>query len=702
MRIMRTYSCWRSLEHLMNEPLKGHMHAHELLAINTIRTLSIDAIEQAKSGHPGMPMGSATMAYVLWTQHMRHHPEVPTWMNRDRFVLSAGHGSMLLYSLLHLFGYADTSLDQLKQFRQWGSKTPGHPEYRHTAGVDATTGPLGQGFAMAVGMAMAEAHLGAVYNRPAYDIIDHHTFVICGDGDLMEGVTGEAASLAGHLRLKKLIVLYDSNDISLDGDLNLAYSEDVALRFRGYGWHVLHVADGNDTRAIDEALIRAKQQDRPTLIEIKTVIGYGSPNKQGRGGHAGPHGSPLGTDEATLTKEYYGWEHEPFVVPPAVAEQFVQHRQRCGERYAAWQQQFQDYEKAYPEVARALLDAVEGVLPPDWESALPHEAAHTGAVATRATSGHVLNALSLRVPTLFGGSADLESSTNTHMKGAGVFSAQTYAGRNVYFGVREFAMAAAMNGVALHGGVRPFGGTFFVFADYLRPAIRLAALQQLPVIYVFTHDSIAVGEDGPTHEPVEHLASLRSMIGVTVMRPADANETTHAWRYALLQRDRPVALILTRQPLPVLSGAAKGAQEGVFRGAYVVADAPEGTVPHVQLIATGSEVHLAVSAAQQLISQHIYARVISMPSMDVFESQPVAYQQAVILPAVKKRLIIEMGSPFGWHRYAGEQGEIMGIGTYGASAPGSRVIEEYGFTVSHVLQNVQRLLATDTERNGQP
>jgi transketolase len=664
----------------------------EQLSIDTIRTLSIDAIEQAKSGHPGMPMGAAPMAYELWAQFMNHSPANPAWVNRDRFVLSAGHGSMLLYSLLHLFGYSDTPMEEIQQFRQWGSKTPGHPEFGHTAGVDATTGPLGQGFAMAVGMAMAEAHTAAVYNRDGFNVMDHYTYGICGDGDLMEGVSGEAASLAGHLQLNKLIMLYDSNDISLDGNLNLSFSENVATRFQGYGWNVLRVEDGNDLSAIHRAIATAQDSDKPTLIEVKTVIGYGSPNKQGKGGHAGPHGSPLGTDEAKLTKSFYDWPHEAFHVPGEVRDHFAQLAAKGAAAEATWHALFAKYRASHPELAAQFEGAFRGEHPAGWDAGIPVFSTDEKPMATRAASGKVINAISSRLPTFFGGSADLESSTNTHLNDTGNFRAEDYTGRNVYFGVREFAMGAALNGMALHGGVSAFGGTFFVFSDYLRPAIRLAAIQKLPVVYVFTHDSIAVGEDGPTHEPIEQLAAIRSMIDVTVIRPADANETAEAWRYALSQKQQPVALILTRQNLPVLAGSATLARDGIARGAYVLADAPSGVKPAAQIIATGSEVQLAVAAQQALAAEGVHVRVISMPSTNLFDAQPRDYRDAVLLPDVKARLVVEMASPFGWHKYAGDGGDILAISQYGASAPGAQVIEAYGFTVANVVARVKALL----------
>lgn len=662
------------------------------LSIATIRTLAIDAIEKAKSGHPGMPMGSAPMGYQLFAKTMNHNPDQPSWINRDRFVLSAGHGSMLLYSLLHLTGY-DVSMDDLKQFRQWGSKTPGHPEFGHTAGVDATTGPLGQGVAMAVGMAMAEAHMGAVYNKDNYKVVDHFTYAICGDGDLMEGVSAEAASMAGHMKLGKLIMLYDSNDISLDGELNLAFSENVAKRFEAYGWQVLRVEDGNDLPAIEKAISEAQADlNRPTLIEVKTVIGYGSPNKQGKGGHGGTHGSPLGAEEAKLTKEFYKWVYEEdFYVPEEVREHFAQVKERGIASYKAWEEQFAKYKAAYPELAAQFERAVSGELAEGWDKDLPKYSTEDKAVSTRIASGKALNGLVEGVPNLLGGSADLESSTMTHLNDLASFTPESYEGRNVYYGVREFAMAAAMNGIALHGGLKIFGGTFFVFTDYLRPAIRLAAIMKLPVTYVLTHDSIAVGEDGPTHEPIEQLASLRIIPDLTVIRPADANETSAAWAYAAENQDRPVALVLTRQNLPILDATADNAREGIKRGAYVVADAKEGKA-QAQIIATGSEVQLAVKAQEALAEEGIQVRVISMPSWDLFDKQDQAYKDSVLLPDVKARLAVEMAHPFGWERYVGDKGDILGISTFGASAPGDRVIAEYGFTVENVVSRVKALI----------
>ncbi|MCU6710900.1 transketolase [Paenibacillus sp. J5C_2022] len=664
----------------------------EQLSIDTIRTLAIDAIEKAKSGHPGMPMGAAPMGYQLFAKNMNHNPANPEWINRDRFVLSAGHGSMLLYSLLHLSGY-DLPLDELKNFRQWGSLTPGHPEFGHTAGVDATTGPLGQGVAMAVGMAMAEAQLAATYNKDGFDIINHFTYSICGDGDLMEGISHEAASLAGHLKLGKLVVLYDSNDISLDGELNLSYSETVQSRFEGYGWQVLRVADGNDLGALSAAVAEAQAVlDKPTLIEVKTVIGYGSPNKGGKGGHAGPHGSPLGEEETKLTKQFYGWSEEhQFHVPDEVRAHFAEVKAKGEQANAQWNAMFASYKEAHPELAAAFEQAIAGELPEGWDADLPAYSTEDKPVSTRVASGNALNALAKNVPNLVGGSADLESSTMTNLKGLPQFKPGSYDGRNIYFGVREFGMAAAMNGISLHRGLKIYGGTFFVFTDYLRPAVRLSALMKQPVVYVLTHDSIAVGEDGPTHEPIEQLASIRVIPGLTVIRPADGNETSAAWAYALENKDNPVALVLTRQNLPILEGTVTGARDNMRKGAYVVSDAADGK-PQAQIIATGSEVQLAVAAQQELAKQGISVRVISMPSWDLFEKQPKAYRDSVLLPDVKARLAVEMASPFGWERYTGDQGAILGIDTFGASAPGGRVIEEYGFTVENVVNKVKALL----------
>ncbi|MFF2889014.1 transketolase [Paenibacillus sp. NPDC057967] len=662
------------------------------LSIDTIRTLAIDAIEKANSGHPGMPMGAAPMGYQLFAKNMKHNPSNPTWVNRDRFVLSAGHGSMLLYSLLHLSGY-DLPMEELKNFRQWGSLTPGHPEFGHTAGVDATTGPLGQGVAMAVGMAMAEAHLAAVYNKEGFNLINHFTYSICGDGDLMEGISHEAASMAGHLQLGKLVVMYDSNDISLDGALNLSYSESVQKRFEGYGWQVLRVEDGNDLNALSAAVAEAQGElSKPTLIEVKTMIGYGSPNKGGKGGHGGTHGSPLGAEETKLTKQYYGWsEDHQFHVPDEVRAHFSEVKSAGEQANSEWNALLDSYKEAHPELAKQFELAIAGELPEGWDAELPAYTTEDKPVSTRVASGNALNALAKRVPNLAGGSADLESSTMTHLKGIEQFKPGSYDGRNIYYGVREFGMAAAMNGISLHSGIKVFGGTFFVFTDYLRPAIRLAALMNLPVTYVLTHDSIAVGEDGPTHEPIEQLASIRIIPGLTVIRPADANETSAAWAYTVENQSNPVALVLTRQNLPILEGTVSGVRDNLRKGAYVVSDAAGGK-PQAQILATGSEVQLAVAAQKALADEGIQVRVVSMPSWDLFEKQSKEYRDSVILPDVKARLAIEMAHPFGWERYTGDQGDILAIDRFGASAPGDRVIKEYGFTVENVVSKVKALL----------
>lgn len=664
-------------------------HTIEDLSIAAIRTLSIDAIEKANSGHPGMPMGTAPMAFTLWTKYMNVNPKNPHYFNRDRFVLSAGHGSMLLYSLLHLSGY-DLSIEDLKNFRQWGSKTPGHPEYGHTAGVDATTGPLGQGIAMSVGMAMAERHLAATYNKDNYELINHFTYAICGDGDLMEGVSSEAASLAGHLKLGRLVILYDSNDISLDGDLDRSFSESVENRFKSYGWQYLRVEDGNSISEVNKAIEEAKSDlNRPTLIEVRTTIGYGSPNKAGT---HNVHGAPLGKEELALTKKAYNWTFDQeFHVPTEVYDYFSETVAQNGEqKEAEWNQLFADYGVEYPELAKGLKQAIENKLPDGWEEVLPvYEEGKS--LASRASSGEAINAIANVLPTFFGGSADLAGSNKTMMKDKGDFTPDSYEGRNIWFGVREFAMGAAVNGMALHGGLKVFGGTFFVFSDYLRPAIRLAALMKLPVTFVFTHDSIAVGEDGPTHEPIEQLPSLRAMPGLSVIRPADGNETAAAWRTAIESRDKPTALVLTRQNLPTLPGTKEQAYEGVQKGAYVISKAQKET-PDALLLASGSEVGLAVEAQKALKEEGIDVSVVSMPAWDRFEMQSKEYKDSVIPKSVKKRLAIEMATPLGWDRYAGDEGEILAINQFGASAPGEKVMEEYGFTVANVVKKVKEML----------
>ncbi|GAB1305914.1 transketolase [Bacillus sp. FSL R5-0586] len=665
------------------------METIELKSIATIRTLSIDAIEKANSGHPGMPMGAAPMAYALWTNHLNVSPQNPNWFNRDRFVLSAGHGSMLLYSMLHLSGY-NLSIEDLKQFRQWGSKTPGHPEFGHTEGVDATTGPLGQGIAMAVGMALAERHLAETYNKDNFNVVDHYTYSICGDGDLMEGISSEAASLAGHLGLGRLIVLYDSNDISLDGDLDRSFSENVKNRFEAMNWEVLYVKDGNNIDEVTAAIEKAKQStDKPTLIEVKTTIGFGSPN---RAGTSGVHGAPLGSEEAKLTKEAYSWTfEEDFHVPSEVYDHFKTAVKDAGQKKeAAWNELFEQYEKEYPELAAQLKLAIEGKLPENWDQEVPvYEAGSS--LASRASSGEVLNGIAKQVPFFIGGSADLAGSNKTTIKDTNDFGRENYAGRNIWFGVREFAMGAALNGMALHGGLRVFGGTFFVFSDYLRPAIRLAALMGLPVTYVFTHDSIAVGEDGPTHEPVEQLASLRAMPNLSVIRPADGNETAAAWKIAVSSTNKPTALVLTRQNLPTIDQAPEKAYEGVEKGGYVVVEAADAQ-PEALLLASGSEVGLAIEAQKALEKEGIRVSVVSLPAWDRFDEQSDEYKESVLPKAVRARVAIEMGASLGWERYTGLDGDVIAIDKFGASAPGETIIEKYGFTVSNVVSRVKAKL----------
>jgi transketolase len=658
------------------------------LSVTSIRTLAIDTIEKANSGHPGLPMGAAPMTYALWTRFMNQNPKNPKWFNRDRFVLSAGHGSALLYSMLHLSGY-NVTMDDLKQFRQWGSKTPGHPEYGHTEGVEATTGPLGQGIAMAVGMAMAERHLAAVYNKENFEIVNHYTYSICGDGDLMEGVSAEAASLAGHLKLGRLVVLYDSNDISLDGDLNKAFSESVKERFQSYGWQYVRVEDGNNLEEISKALEEAKSDlDRPTIIEVRTIIGFGSPN---RAGTSGVHGSPLGKEELRLTKEAYKWTfEEDFHVPQEVYDNFKKLIAENGEKTEReWNDLFAQYKNSYPELAAQLQQALNNELPSGWDKDIPVYS-EGKSLASRASSGEALNGIAKNLPIFVGGSADLAGSNKTTIKGTTDYMPGSYEGRNFWFGVREFAMGAAMNGMALHGGIKVFGGTFFVFSDYLRPAIRLAALMGLPVTYVFTHDSIAVGEDGPTHEPVEQLAALRAMPNLSIIRPADGNETAAAWKLAVESTNKPTALVLTRQDLPTLKGTDQNAYDGVSKGAYVISPA-EGT-PQALLLASGSEVNLAVEAQKTLASEGVQVSVVSMPSWDRFEEQSKEYKESVLPKSVKKRLGIEVGASMGWHKYVGDEGDVLAIDKFGASAPGDLIMEKYGFSVNNVVARVKALL----------
>ncbi len=679
--------------------------------INTIRFLAVDAIQKANSGHPGLPMGAAPMAWVLWDRFLRHNPANPAWFNRDRFVLSAGHGSMLLYALLHLFGY-DLSLDDIKQFRQWGSRTPGHPERGHTPGVETTTGPLGQGFGNAVGMAMAEAHLAARYNRPECEIIDHFTWCLAGDGDLMEGVAAEAASLAGHLRLGKLVCLYDANRISLAAATDLSFTEDVGRRFASYGWQVLAVSDGNDMAELQQAMdATRKERSQPSLIMVRTRIGYGSPHKEGS---CEAHGSPLGVDEVKLTREKLGWPLEPAFHVPDEALTHCRRALATGEAAEAdWNGLMEQYRREHPVSASELDRRISGELPEDWQKNLPTFPADPKGLATRAASGEVLNAIAPALTELVGGSADLNPSTLTALTEAGDFQsprlqpadrqgavgeAWDYSGRNIHFGVREHAMGAVMNGMAAHGAIIPFGATFLVFADYLRPSIRLAALMGLHLVYVFTHDSIAVGEDGPTHQPVELLAALRAIPGLTVIRPADANETAAAWQVALEKRDGPVALILSRQNLPTLDRSSLAPAEGVQCGAYILAES-QGGEPDLILIASGSEVSLAMAAREKLQEQGVRTRVVSMPSWELFDARPADYRNLVLPPQIRARLSVEAGSSQGWHRYVGDKGRVIGIDRFGASAPGPTIMAAYGFTPENICTAALALLQKRTKRH---
>ncbi len=645
----------------------------------------MDGVQKAKSGHPGMPMGAAPMAYVLWTRHLRHHPATPRWHNRDRFVLSAGHGSMLLYSLLHLTGYGLT-LDDLRSFRQLHSKTPGHPEYGLTTGVETTTGPLGQGFGTGVGMAIAQKYLAARYNRPGHEIIEYRIYGIVGDGDLMEGISSEAASLAGHLRLGNLIYLYDDNHISIDGSTDLSFTEDRLKRFEAYGWHVQQVEDGNDLSAIDAAITRAREiTDRPSIIGVRTHIGFGSPHKQDS---AEAHGSPLGEEEVRLTKKNLGWDPEKqFFVPDEARAQFRRALDAGAARVAEWQQRVDSYRNAFPELAREL-ESIWNAAPGDsWKQALP---AFTEAMATREASGKVIAAIAPHLPGLIGGSADLTPSNNTLPKGTADFAPPAFSGRYLRFGVREHAMGAVLNGIALTDGLIPYGGTFFTFTDYMKPAIRLACLMGVRPIYILTHDSIGLGEDGPTHQPIEHLAALRAIPNMTVIRPADANETVVAWKAAIEHRTGPVGLILTRQKLPLIDRGRYAPAELLMRGAYALASTP--TTPEILLIATGSEVSLALAAYEQLSADGVAARVVNMPSWELFEQQSREYRDAVLPPSVRKRLVLEAASPFGWERYAGDGGRILGISRFGVSAPAEDAFTAFGFTLPSVLAAARALL----------
>lgn len=654
------------------------------LSVNAIRFLGVDAIEKSKSGHPGVVMGAAPMAYSLYTKHLRVNPSQPNWINRDRFVLSAGHGSMLLYALLHLSGFEDISIDEIKNFRQWGSKTPGHPEYGYTVGVDVTTGPLGQGISMAVGLAQAERFLAAKYNREGYPIFDHYTYVIAGDGDFMEGVSGEASSYAAKQNLDKLIVLYDSNDICLDGETNDAFTESVRARYDAYGWHTILVEDGNNIEAIGLAIEEAKAAGKPSLIEIKTVIGYGAPTK---GGTNAVHGAPLGAEEATATRRALNWGYAPFEVPQEVYDDFKENVADRGEAaYDAWSNLVGEYRQAYPKEAREVDAIIDGTDPVEIKEADFPVYENGFSQATRNSSQDAINAAADVLPNFLGGSADLAHSNMTYIKADGLQDADHPLNRNIQFGVREFAMGTVLNGMALHGGLRVYGGTFFVFSDYLKAAVRLSALQGVPVTYVFTHDSIAVGEDGPTHEPIEHLAGLRATPNLVVFRPADARETQAAWHYALTSQNTPTALVLTRQNLDVEAGSSF---TSVAKGAYVTyeTDSDFNTI----LLASGSEVNLAVKAAKELEAQGEKVRVVSVPSTELFDEQSAAYKEAILPNSVRRRVAIEMAASQPWYKYVGLDGAVIGIDKFGASAPAAQVIENYGFTVDNVVKVVKEL-----------
>lgn len=673
------------------------------LCINTIRFLAVDMVQEANSGHPGMPLGAAPMAYLLWTRFLKHNPKNPKWPDRDRFVLSAGHGSALLYSLLHLTGY-DLPIEEIKRFRQWESKTPGHPEYGETPGVECTTGPLGQGFTAGVGMAIAERFLAAKFNRPGHEIINHYVYAIVSDGDLMEGIASEAASLAGHLKLSKLIYLYDNNHITLAGETRLTFTEDVCKRFEAYGWHVQIVEDGNDIDSISKAIITARNETtRPSLISVRTHIGYGSPHKQDT---FEAHGSPLGPDEVTATKKNLGWPIEPkFYIPEDAIAEFRKAIDKGIKFEEDWKARMGFYGKAFPELLRELDEMINVKLPDRWDKDIPNFSPDPKGMATRAAGGEILNAIAQKLPSLIGGSGDLDPSTNTVMKGRGSFQPPNsgnqniqgsvsgvcgYGGANIAFGVREHAMGGILNGIALHGGLLPFGSTFLIFSDYMRPAIRLAALMKLHVIYIFTHDSVGLGEDGPTHQPVEQISSLRAVPGLTVIRPADANEAAEAWKTAAAYKHGPVAIILTRQKVPIIDRSKFSEAIGLRRGAYILADS--GGKPEIIFIATGSEIHLALLSYERLLNEGIKVRIVSMPSWELFEQQTEDYRKEVLPPDITARISIEAGSTHGWHKYIGLYGEAIGIDHFGASAPGEILLKEFGFTSENIVNKAKKLL----------
>jgi len=672
----------------MTQAVAARPTSLDLLCINTIRTLAMDAVQKANSGHPGTPMALAPAAYVLWQRHLRYNPANPAWAGRDRFVLSCGHACMLQYAVLYLTGY-DLSLDDLKQFRQWGSKTPGHTEYGHTPGVEVTTGPLGQGVGNAVGLALAQAHLAATFNRPGHALIDHHTYFMCSDGDLMEGVSHEAASFAGHLKLGQLIGIYDDNHITIDGKTDLTFSDDTGKRFESYGWHVQRVADGNDLGALDAALATARRMtDRPSLIIVRTHIGYGSPHKQDT---ASAHGAPLGEEEVKLTKQNLGWPSlEPFHVPPEALAHWRRAQERGRRLEAEWQQRYAAYQKAYPDVAAELERRLAGRLPAAWDADLPTFTLKD-AQATRAASGKVVAAIAPKLPELIGGSADLAESTNLVFHNGGDLGPGSLGARNLHFGIREHGMGAVMNGMALHGGVRPVGSTFLIFSEYMRPPIRLAGLCGIPAIYVFTHDSIGLGEDGPTHQPIEQLASLRAIPNVTVIRPGDATEVVEAWRAALSHRDGPVALVLTRQKVAVIDRTKYAPASGLRQGGYVLADAKDGD-PRVILMGSGSEVELVLGAYEKLAAEGVAVRAVSMPCMEFFARQPQAYRDRVLPPTVRARVAVEAAVGQPWYRWIGDRGAMVGIERFGASAPYQRIYQEFGLTVERVVGQAKELM----------
>ena len=662
----------------------------EELTINTIRTLAMDAVQKANAGHPGAPMALAPVAYVLWKRFLKFNPKNPGWFNRDRFILSNGHASMLLYSMLYLSGY-DLSLDEIKNFRQWGSKTPGHPEYGLTPGVETTTGPLGQGIMTSVGMALAEAHLAEKYNRDGFNFVDHYTYVFCSDGDFMEGASNEAASIAGHLGLGKLIFIYDDNHISIEGNTELAYTDNVAERFEGYNWHVQNVGDNaNNLDVLTDAITNAKsERGKPSLVLVRTHIGYGSPHKQDT---SEAHGSPLGEEEVRLTKRFYGWpEDEKFLVPEKALKHMHEAIQTGKALEDEWNQMFEAYGKKYPDLAARFKAALKAELPEEWDKNLPVFKPADGPMATRTASSKVINAFAENIPWLVGGSGDLSPSTDTIMKISSYIEKGQYSNRNIAWGVREQGMCAASSGIVLHGGLRAFASTFFIFTDYARPAIRLAALMKLPVIYVMTHDSIGLGEDGPTHQPIEHLASLRAMPQMCIIRPADANETAYAWRAALIRKDGPTILVLSRQKLQIIDRTKTAGAEGVFRGAYVLSR-EKGETPDVILIASGSEVQIIIGAQAKLSEEGIDARVVSLPSWELFRAQTQKYRDEVLPPPVKARLAVEAGSPFGWCEWVGENGDVIGINKFGASAPANEIFKHYGFTTENVVAKAKELV----------